>query len=125
MLHAVLRPAADQPHLIELALSNHGKGSAHAVRLSAEPVAATLARGETTVVVRSTEAAEFGRLLTRHDVDVSVDGDRLTATGTTLTTVSQLAYDHRIQVLEITEASRSLEEILLDITGSTAEFAAA
>ena len=35
VLHAVLRPAADQPHLIELALSNHGKGSAHAVRLSA------------------------------------------------------------------------------------------
>jgi ABC-2 type transport system ATP-binding protein len=36
-----------------------------------------------------------------------------------------LAFDHRIQVVEITEASRSLEEILLDLTGASAEFAAA
>ena len=41
VLHAVLRPAADSPHLIELALSNHGKGTAQAVKLSAESVAAT------------------------------------------------------------------------------------
>ena len=93
--------------------------------LAAEPVAATLARGETRVVVRTPDAVEFGRLLDRHDIGVSADGDRLTATGTTLTAVSQLAFDHRIQVVEITEVSRSLEEILLDMTGASAEFAAA
>ncbi|MEI8241020.1 MAG: ATP-binding cassette domain-containing protein [Actinomycetota bacterium] len=93
--------------------------------LAAEPVAVTLARGETTVVVRTPDVLEFGRVLGRHDIHVQVEGDRLTATGSTLTTVSQLAFDHRIQVVEITEASRSLEEILLDITGATAEFAAA
>ena len=93
--------------------------------LAAEPVAATLARGETRVVVRTPDAVEFGRLLDRHDIGVSSDGDRLTATGTTLTAVSQLAFDHRIQMVEITEVSRSLEEILLDMTGASAEFAAA
>ncbi|MDO5638254.1 MAG: hypothetical protein Q4G28_00095 [Neisseria sp.] len=41
VLHAVLRPAADAPHLIELAVSNHGRGTAHAVRLRVETVAAT------------------------------------------------------------------------------------
>jgi ABC-2 type transport system ATP-binding protein len=93
--------------------------------LAAEPVTATLARGETTVVVRTPEVVEFARLLDRQGITVSVDGDRLTARGTTLTTVSQIAFDQRIQVVEITEASRSLEEILLDMTGASTEFAAA
>jgi ABC-2 type transport system ATP-binding protein len=93
--------------------------------LAAETVAATLARGETAVVVRTPATAELARLLARHEVNVSVDSDRLTATGTTITAISQLAFDHRIQVVEITEASRSLEEILLDMTGASAEFVAA
>jgi ABC-2 type transport system ATP-binding protein len=93
--------------------------------LAAEPVAATLARGETRVIVRTPDATEFGRMLDRHGISVRVDGDRLTAMHTTLVAVSQLAFDHRIQVVEITEASRSLEEILLDLTGASAEFAAA
>ena len=45
--------------------------------------------------------------------------------GTTTATVSEIAFDHRIQVTEITETARSLEEILLDMTGASAEFAAA
>jgi len=93
--------------------------------LAAEPVAATLARGETRVIVRSPDASEFGRVLDRHDISVCVDGDRLIAKRTTLTAVAQLAFDHRIQVVEITEAARSLEEILLELTGASAEFAAA
>jgi len=93
--------------------------------LAAEPVAATLARGETTVVVRTPDAADLVVLLDRHGITVSIDGDRLTAKGTTLTAVAQIAFDHRIQVVEITEASRSLEEILLDMTGASAEFVAA
>ena len=97
--------------------------------LAAEPVATTLARGETTVVVRTPAAVELAHLLDRQLVEpgiaVRLDGDRLTVSGTTLTAVSQVAFDHRIQVVEITESSRSLEEILLDLTGDTAEFAAA
>ena len=45
--------------------------------------------------------------------------------GTTTATVSEIAFDHRIQLTEITETARSLEEILIDMTGASAEFAAA
>jgi ABC-2 type transport system ATP-binding protein len=93
--------------------------------LTAEPVAATLARGDTTVVVRTARAAELARLLEHDQVSVEIDGDWLTVRNTTLAFVSQVAFDHRIRVAEITENSRSLEEILLDITGATAEFASA
>ena len=36
--------------------------------------------------------------------------------------MSQLAFDHQIRVVEITETSHSLEEILLEMTSSAAEF---
>jgi ABC-2 type transport system ATP-binding protein len=93
--------------------------------LAAESVVATLARAESTVVVRTGHAAELAHLLSRHDITVDVSGDRVTAHGTTTAAVSQLVFDNRIQVVEITESSRSLEEILLDITGASAEFATA
>jgi ABC-2 type transport system ATP-binding protein len=93
--------------------------------LAAEPVATTLARGDSTVVVRTAHAAELARLLDQHDITVDVAGDSLSAHGTSTGVVSQIVFDHRIQVVEITEISRSLEEILLDITGASAEFAAA
>ena len=93
--------------------------------LAAEPVAATLARGDTTVIVHTPHAGELARLLDRSDMSVGVVGDRLSVQGTTTAVVSQIAYDHRIRVVEIAETSRSLEEILLDMTGATAEFASA
>jgi ABC-2 type transport system ATP-binding protein len=91
--------------------------------LTAEPVAATLARGDTTVVVHTADAAELARLLEHDQVAVEIDGDWLTVRNTTTAHVSQVAFDNRIRVVEITETSRSLEEILLDITGASAEFA--
>jgi ABC-2 type transport system ATP-binding protein len=93
--------------------------------LTAEPVATTLARGDTAVVVHTAHAVELARLLDHDQVSVEIDGDWLTVRNTTLAFVSQVAFDHRIRVAEITENSRSLEEILLDITGATAEFASA
>lgn len=93
--------------------------------LAAETVAATLARGESTVDVRTPQAADLGRLLERHGIDSDTSVDHLSIRGTTTSAVSQLAFDNHIQVIEITETRRSLEEILLDITGASAEFAAA
>ena len=93
--------------------------------LTAEPVVTTLARGDTTVLVHTDQAAELARLLDRGDVSVDVDGDWLTVRGTTIALVSQVAFDNRIRVVQITENSRSLEEILLDITGASAQFASA
>ncbi len=93
--------------------------------LAAEPVHATLARGGSAVTVRTPDMAKLARLLTGHGIDVQIDGDRLAVHGVDTTAVSQLAFEHRIQVTEITESSRTLEEILIDMTGASAEFAAA
>ena len=93
--------------------------------LAADPVATILARGESTVVVRTPQVAELARLLARHDIAVEAEGDRLAMRGTTTVVVSQIAFEHRIPIIEIGETRRSLEEILLDITGASAEFAAA
>jgi ABC-2 type transport system ATP-binding protein len=90
--------------------------------LAAEPVATTLARGRSTVVVRTPQATELASLLDRRDIAVDVSRDRLSIHGATTATVSQLAFDHQIRVVEITETSRSLEEILLEMTSSTTEF---
>jgi ABC-2 type transport system ATP-binding protein len=93
--------------------------------LAAEPVATTLARGEAAVIVRTPQTAELGRLLVRHSMDADITDGKLSVRGTTTAAVSQIAFDNRIQVTEITETRRSLEEILLDMTGASAEFAAA
>jgi ABC-2 type transport system ATP-binding protein len=93
--------------------------------LAAEPVTTTMARGGATVVARTPQAGHLADLLTRRGISAAVDGDRLSTQDADTTTVSQLAFDHRIHVTEITETSRSLEEILLDMTGASAEFAAA
>ena len=93
--------------------------------LAAEPVATTLARGEASVIVRTSQPAEFAQMLERHGIDGTVAGGQLSARGTTTAAVSQIAFDNRIRIIEITETRRSLEEILLDMTGASAEFAAA
>jgi ABC-2 type transport system ATP-binding protein len=93
--------------------------------LAAEPLRTTLARGDSTVVVRTPHADALARLMADHRVTLEVVGDRLSLHGTSTAAVSQIAFDHRIQVTEITETSRSLEEILIDLTGASAEFAAA
>ena len=92
--------------------------------LAAESVSSTLARGRSTVVVRTPQAAELASLLHRGDIEFGISQDRLSIHGATTATVSQLAFDHQIRVVEITETSRSLEEILLEMTSSVTEFAA-
>ena len=93
--------------------------------LAAEPVHTTLARGGSAVTVRTPETGRLARLLTGHGITVAIDGDRLAVHDASTAAVSQLAFDHRIQITEITETSQSLEEILIDMTGASAEFAAA
>jgi ABC-2 type transport system ATP-binding protein len=93
--------------------------------LVAEPVAATMARADTVVRVRTPDVAALASALRGAGVTVHTDGSTLSAHGTTTDRVSQIAFDHRLRIVEINEASRSLEEILLDITGETAAFASA
>ncbi len=91
--------------------------------LAAESVSSMLAREQSTISVRTPQATELAGLLGRRGIAVTVDRDRLSIRGTTIAAVSQLAFDHRVRVIEITEAKRSLEEILLELTGAATEFA--
>ena len=93
--------------------------------IAAETVAAISARNETTVVVRTPQIDEFVEVLTRLQIDVHTEDEQLHITRTTMADVSQLAFDHRIRLLELTETSRSLEDNLLEMTRSSAEFASA
>ena len=93
--------------------------------IAAEPLNAIIARNETTVVVHTLQPSELLDALRRHDLTVRTVGDRLHLTGTSLAAVSQLAFDHGIRLIELTETTRSLEDSLLEMTQASAEFASA
>jgi ABC-2 type transport system ATP-binding protein len=93
--------------------------------LAAEPVSTTLARGDSTVIVRTDDAAELASRLDRAGFTVRAEGSTLSVLGATTDAVSQIAFDHQLRIVEISETSKSLEEILLDITSGTAVFASA
>jgi len=58
--------------------------------LAAEPVTTTMARGDTTVLVRTPDAAVLASLLDRADIAVHTTGPSLSAHGTTTDIVSQI-----------------------------------
>jgi ABC-2 type transport system ATP-binding protein len=91
--------------------------------LMAEPVAVITARSDAAVVVETPQPEELAAVLARHHLVAERAGDRLVVRGTTRTAVSQLAFDHAIRVLGLTETSRSLEDTLLEMTRASAEFA--
>ncbi|MCX5529508.1 ATP-binding cassette domain-containing protein [Streptomyces sp. NBC_00006] len=93
--------------------------------LAAESVASILERGESRVVVETRQPAELVRLLAEQHIVAEATGDRLLVHGTTKAAVSQIAYDHHVRVVEITEITTSLEDRLLDMTKASTEFAAA
>ena len=93
--------------------------------LAAESVDAITARSAGTVIAETPQAAALAAVLASPDVQVEIEGDRLEVRGTTKAAVSQIAFDHGIRLVELTETSRSLEDSLLDLTHASAEFASA
>jgi ABC-2 type transport system ATP-binding protein len=93
--------------------------------LAAETVAAITARQAVTVVVETPQPADLVRVLASPDVTVEANGDCLVIRGTTKATVSQVAFENGIRLIELSESSQSLEESLLDMTAAAAEFTAA
>ncbi|MFN0026727.1 MAG: AAA family ATPase, partial [Acidimicrobiales bacterium] len=91
--------------------------------LAAESVDTITARNQITVVVETTQPQDLARLFADRRILAEVTGPRLLVQGTTKAAVAQIAYDHHIQVLELTEIAQSLEDSLLDMTRSSAEFA--
>ena len=93
--------------------------------LARDPVGAFTAATETTVVAETPQSSELSRLLAAHGVTSEVEADAIRVHGTNRHHVAQVAFDHRIRLDELTEVSATLEDILLDLTATTAEFAAA
>jgi ABC-2 type transport system ATP-binding protein len=93
--------------------------------LAAETVDAIAARQAATVVAQTPHHAALTEVLAGPGVHVDTDGDRLIIRGTTKAAVSQLAFEHGIQLVELSETAPSLEDTLLDMTGASAEFASA
>jgi ABC-2 type transport system ATP-binding protein len=77
------------------------------------------------VVVETAQPTDLAQLLAGHGFAVETSGNRMLVRGTTKAAVSQIAFDDRIRVIEITETSKSLEDSLLEMTSPSAEFAAA
>ncbi len=93
--------------------------------IAAESVEAIIGRNESIVVVDTPQPDQLRHLLAeRHIRSEQVHG-QLQVHGASLSEVSRLAFEHRILVVEITEATKSLEETLLEMTSSSAEFASA
>jgi ABC-2 type transport system ATP-binding protein len=90
--------------------------------LAAEPVAAITGRSDVAVVAETLQPIELEALLAAHGLTVESAADRLLVHGTTRDVVSQIAFDNGIRLSELSETSRSLEDSLLDMTRSTAEF---
>jgi ABC-2 type transport system ATP-binding protein len=80
-------------------------------------------RNEVRVV--TPQATELAGLLTDHGVHVrAVEGERLVATGTDVSTVGRPAADHRIVLLELAAQSASLEEAFMELTRDSADHTA-
>jgi ABC-2 type transport system ATP-binding protein len=96
--------------------------------LAAEPVAAITARNAGVVVVQTVDAThltQLGRRLTEAGIAVQTTGTRLHVHDSDRRVVAELAHRNDIPLLELSETSRSLEDVLLDLTASSAEFASA
>lgn len=93
--------------------------------LAAETVEAITARQTATVVAETPQPAELARVLAGPHITVEADGDRLVVRGTTKATVSQLAFENGIRLVELSEVAPTLEDTLLDMTGASAEYVSA
>jgi ABC-2 type transport system ATP-binding protein len=94
--------------------------------LAADTVTAITARNARIVVVQTMHSADLGRLaqaLAERGLVVEHSGTRLLVHGSDRRAVSEVAHALAIPVLELSETSRSLEDSLLDLTASSAEFA--
>jgi ABC-2 type transport system ATP-binding protein len=93
--------------------------------LAAEAVRTITGRSAVTVLARSPQAERLVALLASAGITAQATGDQVSAHGSSQAAVSQIAFDNHVRVTELTETSQSLEDTLLDMTRSSAQFAAA
>lgn len=91
----------------------------------AAPVVEIVRKAAATVVVATPQSHELLQVLQAEGLTAELVNGRIHIQGTTRTDVSTLAFAHRIRVEELTEVGESLEDILLHLTATAAEFVAA
>lgn len=92
--------------------------------LAAESVETIAAASEATVVAETPSTDALVALLSTHGLGVEIADSQLLISGSTRQQVSTIAFENGIQLLELTETTKSLEDSLLEMTAATAEFAA-
>ncbi len=94
----------------------------HGRLLADAPLDEILARGTSSVKVRSPQEDELGRLLTGRGATVSTVDGHLTVTGATAPDIGDLAAQHNIALHELTPLQASLEEAFFELTGPDVEY---
>lgn len=93
--------------------------------VAAAPVDEILGQASSTVVVSTPQLEQLLRLLRQHGLPATREDGRIQIPGATRQLIAGLAFDHQIQLDELTEARPSLEEILLQLTAPVVQFTAA
>ncbi len=93
--------------------------------LAADTVDAMTARQAATVVAETPDPDALALALAGPTVATELDGERVIVRGATKADVAQVAHDHGIRIVGLTETAPSLEDTLLELTGAAAEFTAA
>jgi ABC-2 type transport system ATP-binding protein len=93
--------------------------------IAAAPVDEILGQASSTVVVSTSQPADLLRLLRQHGLKATLDDGRIQVPGATRQVIAGLAFDHQVQLDELTEVRQSLEDILLNLTTPAAQFTAA
>jgi len=93
--------------------------------LAAESLEAITAANEVMVIVETPQATDLVQVLSTQGIHAETLGGQLVIHGATRTDVSQLAFDNRIRLDQLSESSKSLEDSLLEMTNDSAEFVSA
>ncbi len=93
--------------------------------IAAAPVDEILGQASSTVVVSTSQPADLLQLLRQHGLQATLADGRIQVRGATRQVIAGLAFEHQVQLDELTEVRPSLEEILLNLTTPAAQFIAA
>lgn len=94
-------------------------------RIVAADTVQAITADERTIVAEADRPIELLHLLADAGITARAGDGKVLIEGSTRRVVAQLALDHHIRLDELVEASRTLEDVLLELTDTSAEFASA
>jgi len=90
--------------------------------LANDSIEAIASRGQRAVLVDTPQWSALAAALEAAGVDFDLDGERTTVRGLSTDEVATIAFDNGIRVVGMHETVRSLEDSLIDMTSSSAQF---